>query len=87
MERVNELAFIIKDYLREADPEEGLDIRLHCDGYDIWWVNTGLVDYDSIPGKWIAASTIYPDTDPVELAKELFDNIDDVVAMAGSRLR
>lgn len=85
MDRVEDLVRIIKGLLREVDSEDGLDIRLHVDSYDDWWVNTGLSDYDSVHGKFIAASTIYQDTDPDELAKQLFDDIEDVVAMAGCK--
>ncbi len=88
MDRLDDLALCLKNIIRkEVDGEDGLEIRLHVDGADDWWLNTGCPDYDSIHGKWITSGTLYPDTNPDEMARKLWEDIEDLVAMAGANWR
>lgn len=77
-EEVEELAMCLANVIKKEVGEEGLDLRLHVDGPNHWWINTGLSDYDSVHGKWIAADTLYPDTDPEEMARKLWDDIEEM---------
>lgn len=84
MDRKDELAYMVGAMVADktiwGDETPDLDIRLHVDSADDWWINTGLADYDSVHGKWIAADTITPESDPDEVAQSLWDQIETIVA-------
>lgn len=87
MDRRDELAYMIGAMVADktiwdAETTE-LDVRLHADSADHWWINTGLADYDTVHGRWIAAGWVNPDTNPDELADDLWAQIEEAVAMAG----
>ncbi len=94
MDRNDELAYMIgavvedvKKHAEQMEPDEdgarGLAVRLHVRTPEDWWINTGWSDYDSVHGYWIAWGYVLPDSDPDHLARDLWAQIGDAMAMNG----
>ncbi len=83
MSREYKLAIFLAKVLREvkSSPENYVEVRLHADEGGVWWTDIGEACYDLRCGRYGGSGVICPDTDPFELSRDLWEQVEDSKAM------